>query len=424
MLDDFLTKHGPIERMQCVVTDPNGVARGKWLPGASLAKLFEAGVNLPLSIHALDVWGTEVHETGLHIASGDRDGVFRPVPHTLSPIRDGEAQVLLETFTTDGAPFDGCTRQALARVVERLGARGMNATAAFELEFHLLEADGGVAEASGLREAQRMYDMDALDRHRTTLDRIARLAEAAEVPADTVVKEAAPGQYEVNLVHRADDPLRSADDAILLRRIVRSAAAQAGLRATFMPKPFADEAGNGMHVHCSLTRDGPVFADDDALTHAACGLVETMAEATLAFANSFNGFRRLAPGSYAPTHAAWGRNNRSVAVRVPTGAPRLEHRVAGADANPYLVLALVLEGMMHGLDAGRTIAEAEGDTYEHPAGAALPARMEDSIALWDGSDFVARAVGETLRANLAHIKRAEHARMSAQISDFERATYL
>ena len=428
----FLARHPDATRVQFVVIDPNGRARGKWAPVAALEKAFGAGVNFPLSIHGLDVWGSEVPETGLHISSGDRDGFFRAVPHTLCVLPGGDAQVVLETVDAAGEPFAGCSRQVLRRVVERLPHA---ATMAFELEFHLLEPDGTHLAGEGvLRGQQLMYDLAALERHRAFADAVTQAAGAADLPVDTIVKEAGPGQFEVNLHHRDDPhlhgPLRAADDAVLLRRIVTAAAAHEGLRATFMAKPFADAPGNGMHLHVSLADgDAPVFAREGEgwrrLRHAAAGLVGTMPEGALVFANGCNGHRRLAPGSYAPTHANWGTNNRSVAVRVPTGVARLEHRVAGADANPYLVAALVLAGMARGLaERAEPPPEVESNAYETEAGAKLPATMAEALAAWEGSAFVREALGEVLHANLAHLKRAELAGFAADISPLERATYL
>ena len=436
--DAFRDAHPGIERVELVVLDPNGVERGKRAPVAALGKAFDGGVNFPLSLHALDLWGTEVAETGLHIASGDRDGFFRAVPGTLCVLPGGGAQVVLETWTANGAPFAGCSRQVLRAAVDRLAAQDLHATCAFELEFHLLEPsrpgeEPRVADVTALGASQRMYELEPLRAHAAVLGAIEAAGEAAGLPIDTIVKEAAPGQYEVNLHHRGPKEggaLRAADDAVVLRRIVRAAAHLNGLVATFMAKPFADTAGNGAHVHVSLADGAGVnaFTDVAVLERGAAGLVATMAEATLVFAANRNGFRRLQPGSYAPTRAVWGHNNRSVAVRVPASPPlarRLEHRVAGADANPYLVLAAVLEGIRAGLEADmEPPAPVDGNAYEGTAGEALPSSLEAALALWDGSAFARTAMGETMHRNLAHLRRAEIERFRGDISPLERATFL
>jgi len=147
----FINDHPNVEQVELVVTDPNGVTRGKWAPVATLNKAFADGVNFPLSLHGLDIWGNEVADTGLHISSGDRDGFFKAVPESLSAVPWGmdklaqspkeatRAQVLLHTFTPEGDAFGGCARNVLASAVDRLKDRGLFAVCAFELEFHLLE---------------------------------------------------------------------------------------------------------------------------------------------------------------------------------------------------------------------------------------------------------------------------------------------
>jgi len=336
-LEDFLEIYPTIKTVELVATDPSGVARGKWAPVSSLKKAFNEGVNFPLSLHALDVWGNEVEETGLHISSGDLDGFFRAVPTSLSAVSWGSAdteasgdnptcaQVLLETYKEDGEAFMGCSRHVLRRQLNGFNKLGLSPVVAFELEFHLLKPKSQwrddqpeVANIPGTGDAQFMYDLDALAENSNLFAEIRRVARWANLPLDTIVKEAAPGQYEINLSHR-DDALRAADDVILLKRIVRECARKHGLIATFMAKPFVDQPGNGMHVHCSVLDQNKrnIFSDDegtDILHQAAAGLVETMRESTLTFINTKNGFRRMAAGSYAPTRTSWGENNRSVAV--------------------------------------------------------------------------------------------------------------
>ncbi len=166
----------------------------------------------------------------------------------------------------------------------------------------------------------------------------------------------------MNLEHR-DDPVRAADEALMLRRVVQSVARQFGLQATFMSKPFADQAGSGLHVHASmLDGDGQNIFDDrradgaTMLGHAAAGLQATMAEGMAFFAPNLNVYRRFRANNFTPVTRDWAENNRSAAFRVPpsTGAARrLEHRIA-ARSNPYLVIAAVLAGMHHGIEEGST----------------------------------------------------------------------
>ena len=452
-LDDFLQNHPNVENVELVLVDPNGIARGKWAPVSTLKKAFAEGVNFPLSLHALDVWGNEVEETGLHISSGDRDGFCRAVPSSLSavPWGSGEAvlqpsdaktaQIILQTVGPDGETFGGCARSVLDQAVERLSGQGMTAVCAFELEFHLLvpnENEGEPFQVSSFADtpdAQFMYGLDALAEKAPVFRDIRNAAKWAGVPVDTIVKEAGPGQYEVNLNHRGD-ALRAADDVILLKRIVRECARLHGLVATFMAKPFIGQPGNGMHVHTSiLGPDGAnIFAGsegDEKLGHCVSGLLATMPEMALVYINSHNGFRRMAPGSYAPTRVNWGTNNRSVSLRLPAApdaAKRVEHRVSGADANPYLVMAAILEGMMDGLKAAQDPpAELVGNAYEEDTpnrGESLPASLSEALAAFAESGFAARALGTQMRDNLAAIKRAEIEVFREDMSALERRTFL
>ncbi|MEE9313450.1 MAG: glutamine synthetase family protein [Rhizobiaceae bacterium] len=451
-LEKFLHSHPKVENVELVLIDPCGIARGKWAPVTTLKKAFSDGVNFPLSLHGLDVWGNEVSDTNLHISTGDLDGFCTAVPHTLSAVpwgsdavEEGEsttAQVVLQTLTPEHEPFGGCSRTVLQTVVNRLAEKSLTPVCAFEMEFHLLKSEAewrdGQPEVAAPHEApdaQLMYGLDALAEKAPVFADIRRAAKWADLPIDTIVKEAAPGQYEVNLNHRAD-AMRAADDVILLKRIVREAARKHGLIATFMAKPFLDQPGNGMHVHTSLLDDEGtnIFASDEGTKrqhHAVAGLVSTMEEMTLAFVNTRNGFRRMAPGSYAPTRSNWGANNRSVAVRLPAApeaAKRVEHRVSGADANPYLVLAGILQGMFEGLEAGKAPPpELIGNAYDEATpnrGEPLPSSQKQALAVFKTSGFAKRALGEQMQSMLCAIKEAEINGFAADMSAFERRTFL
>ncbi|KPL51854.1 glutamine synthetase family protein [Prosthecomicrobium hirschii] len=443
-VERFLEAHPETEAVEFLVTESNGVLRGKWAPAATIAKAFADGINFPFSMYGLDVWGREVMETGLHVTTGDRDGYCRAVPGSLRPVpwaARPTAQVLLTMHADTGEAFLGDPRHALVRVVERMKAAGYTPCCAVELEFYLLDpkappmADGmpaPVYRATAGPTPQNMYAMSDLSDFSSFFSDIWAYGKAQGLPIDTMVSEAAPGQFEVNLKHRAD-AVAAADDAVMLKRLVCEVARRHGLKATFMPKPFMDVAGSGLHLHVSLLdRFGHnVFADpmigERRLGQAIAGLLETMQASTLLFVSSWNGFRRLQPGSYAPTTASWGHNNRSVGVRVPASsdaARRLEHRIAGADANPYLVTAAVLAGMLEGLERELTPPPpVVRNAYEEPV-PALPASMAEAITLFERSDFVRRMLGVEYRSLIAHLKRAEAEAFAREITPLERLTYL
>jgi len=440
--DAFIAAHADVEAVEFLIVDPNGVLRGKWAPADSLKRAFEEGVNFPMSIHGLDVWGREVAETGLHIESGDLDGYFRAVAGSLTIVpwaKRKTAQVLLRGFTPDGEPLRYDCRNALGRITKALGKRGLHPVVAFEVEFYLLAPQPAgsdtmpepVGTALG-PDRQRMYGLDDLAEFGPLFEDIRAAAQIQNVPIDTIVKEAAPGQFEVNLQHRRD-PLRAADDVIMLRRIITGCARKHGLQATFMAKPFIDYAGNGMHVHASMTDEAGrnVFAGEEGerrLGGAIAELIRTMPQGLLLFINTWNGFRRIQPGSYAPTRAVWARNNRSVALRIPASTDenrRIEHRIAGADANPYILLCAILQAMMDGLDKCETPPPpVTGNAYDATIGEQLPDDMDEALQLTSAGQFCERALGPELAKIYRDLKRAEILAFWHEITPLERSTYL
>ncbi|WP_417772294.1 glutamine synthetase family protein [Stappia sp.] len=439
----FEAEYPDLDTVEVILPDSNGVLRGKWLPGSALRKVFEGGVALPFSLFGLDVWGREVEETGMHIETGDKDGVCWPVPGTLRSVpwaARPTAQVLLSMHDRAGMPFLCDPRHVLRRMTERLAAHGLTATAAFELEFYLFE-DQDDADWSGAPTPvfsthlgparQNMYALSDLEALMPLVDELRRSADAQDIPADAAVSEAAPGQFELNLHYRRD-PLRAADDAVLLRRLVAGVARKHNLKASFMAKPFVEWPGSGMHVHVSLEDgNGNIFSDaalgEIRLGHAIKGLLDSMQAAHLLFVSTFNGFRRMQPGSYAPTSICWGHDNRSVALRVPAGTPgseRIEHRIAGADANPYLVLTGVLSGMLQGiLGKEAPPPPVEGNAYEKTAPHLTP-WMDEAIDAFAASQRMKEAVGEDMHKVLVDIKRHELFAFGREISSLERQTYL
>jgi glutamine synthetase len=199
-----------------------------------------------------------------------------------------------------------------------------------------------------------------------------------------------------------------------------------------MAKPFLEYAGNGMHVHASVL-DGEgnnMFSGEEGrrrLESAIAGLLRTMPESLLLFINTWNGFRRITPGSYAPTRAVWGENNRSVALRIPMSSEenrRLEHRIAGADANPYLVMATLIQGIVEGVESGEAPPPpVVGNAYDE-GGLFLPDDMDEALQLMARSTFVERALGPLMTKVYQDLKRAEILAFWAEITQLERTTYL
>jgi glutamine synthetase len=349
----FRERWPEVRTVDLILPDLAGIARGKRLTADAFEAALGAGVSFPSSLYGLDATGANVDASGLVWEEGDADRPCLVDLTTLVPVpwRAGGAQVLAGLGESEKRPFFADPRAVLAAVAARFEPLGLTPVAALELEFTLL---GGRPDDRRRRFRARsdiepggVYGLEPLDAEDGFLARLQDYCACQGLMTKSAVSEYAPGQLEVNLGHVAD-PLRAADQAFLLKRAVKAAARAEGRQATFMAKPLAGQAANGMHVHVSLEgRDGGnhFAAAPAALGHAIGGLQATMAESMLLFVPNANSFRRLRPWSYAPTAPTWGYNNRTVALRVPLGPPaarRIEHRTAGADANPYLVLAAVL----------------------------------------------------------------------------------
>lgn len=438
-LAQFLAAHPAIDAVQVFITDPSGVARGKTLRRHELERVYRSGRHVAGSILGLDITGEDVDATGLVWDTGDADLLCRPVPGSLLPVpwlSAPTAQLMLTMHDADGSPAAADPRHALARAIARLAQQGLTPVVACELEFYLLDAElrpagGGRASERGRIDA---YSLSRLDDLAALFDDVYAAARAQGLPAETLMSEYAPGQFEITLTHRAE-ALRAVDEAVMWKRLLRGVAARHGLTATFMAKPFAELAGSGLHVHVSLADSAGrnVFAAEDAagtplLRQAIGGLAATMAESLLVFAPNANSYRRFRSRSYAPTAPIWGINNRSVSLRVPSGPPdsrHVEHRIAGADANPYLAVATVLAGVQHGL-AGRLDPgpPVTGNGYAAARPRELPQTWQEAIDRAAASSFLGDALGEDFRRIFLAIKRQECERFSAQVTELDYAWYL
>jgi glutamine synthetase len=369
------------------------------------------------------------------------------VPGSLCPtpwLGPEVGQLQVHMLDHDGTPFYGDPRHVLGAIVDRLRARGLNPVVAVELEFYCVDpertpegnAQPPRSRLTGRREYRtQINSMQDLQGVSPLLREIVDTCRLQDVPAGGSLAEYGPSQWEVNLKH-VPDAQTACDHAVRLKRVVKGVALKHGLEATFMAKPYHDMAGSGTHVHVSLV-DGHgrnAFAAGDTLhnpllRNAAAGLLATMAEGMAIFAPNANSYRRFRPESYVPMHPCWGYNNRGVAVRVPVSGPedrRLEHRVAGADVNPYLLVATVLAGMLHGIESGlEPPPPLAGNAYrDRVAAEALPVHWPLAIERLAQGPVLRRYLGERFVDLYAKVKRGELEDFSAQISPLEYAWYL
>jgi glutamine synthetase len=438
----WLERRPEITSLRAAVCDLNGILRGKRVPVAQARKVLEGEMRMPYSIACLDIWGEDVADNPIVWKHGDVDGRCAPTGRGFLPMDWlGTPSALMPLWLTeeDGAPYLGDPRQALAAVVERYRARGLTPAVATELEFYLVDTSGDEPTPPKSPVTHKLLDgdgalcIDDLDHFEAFFTDVYAACDSHGIPVDSAISENGGGQFEINLLHVAD-PLKAADDALYFKRFVKGIARRYGLAASFMAKPFLDRAGNGFHLHFSLLdRDGRNVFDDggpegtDAMRHAVGGLLEAMRPSALVFAPHLNSYRRLQPNAHAPTEVCWGYESRHAAIRIPGGAPsarRIEHRVAGADANPYLVLAVILGAALEGLEHETPAPAPMTAAAEEASGATLPQDWKAAIAAFERSEWMARIFAPVLRETFVGMKKQELQVFSRQISRFEHETYL
>lgn len=422
----FLDANPSVQWIDAFLFDINGVPRGKRIRRADLASVAKKGLLMPASVFIMDPLGNCIEETGRLWETGDPDLQCHLLGGTLSALPAGDGKHAQVVMTVDGKE-DIDPRTVLANQVERFARAGRTPVVAVELEFYVTKRGKNGAFAlntpDGLSDDPRRpltFGFEEMDALSAFIDDVYRICEVQGLLVDTVMQESGPGQFEINLKHRAD-ALAAALEGLLLKRAVKFAARAHGLDATFMAKPHHDWAGSGMHIHLSLVDQAGrnLFAGDpvsDLFLHALGGMRESMADFMAIWAQSANAYRRYVPKSYVSLAAHWGFNNRTVALRVPRDngdATRIEHRVAGADANPYLVIAAILAGMWHGIvneiDPGPA-AEGNAETIEAPP---LPTAWVNALDLFQRSPIVRGAFGAPFQEIFSRLKQSER-------SNFER----
>jgi glutamine synthetase len=420
----WLHDHPEIKTIRVAASDLNGVARGKRMPTKFAQGIEEDGTRFPLSVLNLDIWGEDIDNSPLVFEAGDPDGVclptergFMPMPWLDSP----SALLPMWMYREDGSAFDGDPRHALAAVLKRYSDRGLTPICGTELEFYLVDDSGKDLQVvrsprSGKRrpgaEILSLRALDAFDNYFTALY---DGAEAMDIPAETAISEAGLGQFEINLSH--SDAMKAADDTWLFKLLVRGVARQHGFAASFMAKPYPEYSGNGMHVHFSvLDENGNNIFDDggpegtDVLHHAIAGCMNGLSASALILAPHGNSYDRLVPNAHAPTSICWAYENRTAAIRVPGGnnkARRIEHRVAGGDVNPYLMLAAVLGAALTGIeDAQMPPPPITGNAYDQGL-PQLPGNWADAIDTFETDERIKRIFPAALIRNLVATKRQE-----------------
>jgi glutamine synthetase len=399
-LEQFLTANPEIQVLELLMPDLSGILRAKRIHLSEFGRLFNGSFLTPRSAPLLGVRGDWYDEIPLAEMGGDPDQIIRPVAGTLSlvPWYDSPVAQVLVAYTQDDGTLDWVDpRQPLQSVLARFKKAGLSATVATELEFYLLansdedrpvplrgNIPGTAMQQEGIQYcmADDLFDCDAF------LNDVRIASELQGVPLTTVHSEFSPGQWEIN-THHQQDAVLAGTHALLLRRIVKGVARK---------------------------------------RHAVAGLGALLDESMLCLAPHPNSYRRFRAGALAPSGRSWGYDHREVALRVPRSSEhnrRIEHRVAGADANPYLALAAVLAGIHYGLEQqlqpGDPIPrEADLSTDE----TTLPKRLDAAIALFANSDVLPTYLGSEFTAIYEAIRQGESNAYHAQVPDLDYAWYL
>ncbi|OQM75612.1 glutamine synthetase family protein [Manganibacter manganicus] len=439
---DWLTSRPDIQSLRAAVCDLNGIMRGKRIPVEQAQKALEGKLRMPYSVGGVDIWGEDIEGNKLVFSTGDADGICQWTGRGILPMEwTAHPTALIPLWFADenGTPYLGDPRRALAGILDRYSELGLTPVVATELEFYLVDPDstrpkGPKSPVTGRRlDSDAALSIDEIDDFEAFIHEVYDACRMQDIPVDTAIAENGVGQFEINLNHVAD-ALRAADDAVLFKRTVKGIARKHGFIASFMAKPYGKRAGNGLHVHFSLldAEGNNVFNDgsdqgSETMLHAVGGLLAAMAESTVVFAPHFNSYRRLRPNSYAPTAVAWGYENRMVAIRIPGGPPqarRIEHRVSGADANPYLVLAAILGAALVGIERQLSPGDPAGtDVYKRKL-PKLPPDWASAIAGFEHGELVEEIFHDTLRTSLVACKRQELETFALRVNNFEFETYL
>ncbi len=424
--------------VSCLTPDMSGAARGKNMtPGLFLSSLENKSLRIPEATYTISVHGDIVFNE--HVLGTEHDLVMSPDLSTihLAPWNtDATAAVICDAITDQGAPFNLAPRQVLRNVVELYHQKGWAPVVGPEVEFYLIARFTDVVleprapdGASGLREfGQHVYSLDAIDEFDKLFEELYQFCDIQHIDLETLIHEDGPCQFEVNIRH--GEAMSVADQLFLFKRLARQVAKRHGMFVTFMAKPYADESGSSIHLHQSVVdrKTGKnIFADDDGadsekFRHYIGGLQAHLPAAMPLLAPYTNSYNRFEAFMSAPTNTHWGRENRTVGLRVPASgreARRVENRISGADINPYLAIAASLVcGYIGMAEKIEPRAEYVGEGYEDRE-RPLPMTLTESVETFAKSAALKKYLGEGFVDTYAAIKRSEYEHRSSVLSPWD-----
>ena len=439
-IEEFLKQHR-IEEVECLVPDMAGIARGKILPADRFVRGMKTnGLRIPEAVFVQTVTGDYPPAADDSVISPATQDVYLvPDPDTIRVVpwyEEPTAQVICDAFHFDGKPVEISARQVLLNVLKLYREKGWKAVVAPELEFFLVDINTDPdypleppVGRSGRRETSRQaYGVDAVNEFDPLFEEVYDFCEAQGIDIDTLTHEAGAAQMEMNFNH--GPPLLLADQAFVFKRTVREAALRHKVYATFMAKPMQGESGSSMHLHQSVNDlksgknlFGLKTGGDTKLFHAhIAGLQKHLPSVMPLLAPNVNSYRRLTPFSDAPINTHWGYDNRTTGLRVPHSEPearRVENRVAGADANPYLAIAASLAcGYLGMTDKLEPRPPVEGSAYR--LAHTLPRTLYDSLNRFNASKSLKAVLGGSFIDAVTLVKDSELLAYQQVISSWER----
>ncbi|MCU1485184.1 MAG: glutamine synthetase [Actinomycetia bacterium] len=425
-----------IRFIQLWFTDVLGVPKAFAITPAELENALEEGMTFDGS--AIDGF-SRVQESDVLAKPDPR--TFQILPHQGND--DPVARVVCDILSLDGTPFAGDPRNVLRRTLDRAREKGFTFYAAPEIEWFYF-GDDDASHPPETLDRGSYFELTVADLTTDLRRRTVLTLEEMGIPVEYSQHEDAPSQHEIDLRHT--DALTMADTVMTTRLVVKEIAQDAGVYATFMPKPIAGVQGSGMHTHFSLF-EGETNAfhdpgDEHGLSKVAkgfiAGLLRHAPEITAVTNQWVNSYKRLVPGYEAPVHVAWARNNASVIVNVPHSkrnraeSTRIEYRAPDPACNPYLAYSCVLSAGLRGIEEGYELPE-EGKGNLHAKSTeelaaqgirSLPGNLNDAVDLMETSDLVREALGEHVFGFFIRNKRQEWAEYKTQVSQFELDRYL
>jgi glutamine synthetase len=426
-----LVASGEVETILLAFVDMQGRLQGKQL-GASyfVSDVLDHGAGACSYLLSVEV--EMAPQEGLSTSTWESGhGDFQLVPDLsslrIAAWRPRTAICLADTVWPGGEPVAPSPREILRRQLERLAERGWRASAATELEFIVHRESYSEARGRGYRDLTPVsdynidYSLLGMRAAGPLLDRLTTEMPLSGLQLESAKGEANHGQLEINFRHSA--PLDAADGHAVFKHAVKEIALQEGLSVTFMAK-WDEREGNSCHLHLSLAdAEGPLFARDErTFERFLAGQLACMRELTLLFAPNVNSYKRFAGHSFAPTAIAWGRDNRTCAIRVVGSGSslRLEHRAPGGDVNPYLALAAMTAAGLHGVEEELELEPAlVGNAYASGS-PRLPVELGDALALFRDSEIAVRAFGADVVGHYARAAEIEIEAYRAAVTDWER----